>query len=345
MEQLLRGAAEYGPDEIRRLSIGDLQKGAADFKRIGDFAPSAASDFKDLHGNSFRYMIDDFGQPTKPILAYSRPLDQHEWATEWLGERMAAARMDVMGKMVKGNTFTANLSKAIMGSPDLDAVSRTRELMETQVQGSVLGTNHLGVLGAAAKGVKARDWIGRDNPTLLAASRLQQTVSNLARDNFQIEAKGLHAVSSLLDSPRNTASKLMINTYLHARPGWDLLVKKGIVQRTETALPNGTKVWKAVLADTEENATRWKEMYGSAMPKGAHLSLSNGKEVVLDQTGMDFMQALNGMTESVRLNKNQMLSAQGLKNIEHLPDYVPPPNIDGKFIGFTMDARGIPCPA
>ena len=341
VEQLLRGAAEYGPDEIRNLGLTDLMKGASDMKRIGDFAPTAASDFKTLLGNSFTYGLDEAGAPIKPILAYSRPLNPHEWAPDYLAERMAAARLDVVSKLSEGNTFTSNLQKQLLASPDFDAASRTRELMETQVQGSTLGSNHLGPLGAAAKAVKARDWIGRDNPAMLAASRIQEMVQRLARDNFQKEARGLQTIASQLDSPRNTSSKLLLNQFVAYRPGWDLAVKnKRVLTAKGQVEASGKEVTQFILDATERNQKRWQEVFGEAMPEGAVLTAPNGRAVTLDDVGLKFMTEFNRMTESVRTNKNQLLSAQGLRNIDSMPMYVPPANLDGKFIGFTMDVEG-----
>lgn len=341
VEQLLRGAAEMGGKEIRKLTLEDLKKAASDFKRIGDFAPTATSDFKSLTGNSFRYMMDRNGNPTRPILMYSRPMREVEWAPDYLTERMAAGRLNTMTALADGPTQTANLTKLLVSSPDLDAAARTRELMETQVQGSLVGTNHLGAVGAFNKATRARDWIGRDNPTLLAASRLQERVQRFGADWFSSEAKGLHTVASQLDSPRNTASKLLLNNFVAHRPGWDLLKKKGAIQTTVATLPDGkTKVTQFVLAETEQNQRRWQEVFGEAMPEDAVLTAPNGKAVGLDDMGMAFMDEFNRMTASIRENKNHLLSSQGLKQIDELPYYIPPKNINGKFIGFTQDTEG-----
>jgi hypothetical protein len=340
VEQLLRGASNWSPDEIRNMTYSDLMKGASDVKRIGDFAPTTPTDFKDLGGNSFFYMMDEAGNPTKPVLMYSRPLNEVKWSPDDLADRMAAQREYMVNRLIEGDDLTAQISKGIYSSSELDAVARTNELMEPQIQGSVLGSNHLTPGGAAIKGLKNQDWIARDNKTLLAASRIQQMVQRLARDNFQREAMGLQDVVQRLDSPRAASSKLLLNQFIAYRPGWDLQVKKKQVDTILESLDNGQEVRKFILAPTQQNQERWQQMFGEAMPEGAVLRGANGRDVVLDDVGMEFMTQFSNMTESIRTNKNKLLTAQSLKQIEKLPMYVPPSNLNGKFIGFTMDAEG-----
>jgi len=348
--QLLRGVSGMEPKDMRSLTKQDLMIGAAQTKRIGDFAPTAANDFDDLMGNSFRYMLDESGQPTRPLIGYQRSLQPFDWIPDNLADRLATRKLFTVQKMMEPlqtkqgvtETFTNSLSKALMQSPDYDIAARTHELMDPQVQGSVLGTANQTPFGAAAKAVKSRDWIGRDNPTLLAASRVQELAQRLTRDFFQREAAPLQQVAGILNSPRSAATKMLLNQFIAHRPGWDIVMdgRKAIEDNlAQVALPGGKTGYKFILQRTEQNMSRWKTMFGQEMPEGAIMPTPAGTDIVLDQTGLDFMKAFNSMTDSIRLNKNQLLKANGLNQIDHLPFYVPPTNIDGKFIGFTFDAE------
>lgn len=349
---LLRGVATMDPADMRALTKSDLMQGAATVKRIGDFAPAAASDFSDLQGNSFKYMLDEFGQPTKPLIGYQRSLTPFDWTPDNLADQLATRKLYTVQKMMEPipataktparTTFTNALSKALMQTPDFDIAARTHELMDPQVQGSTLGTANQTPFGALAKSVKSRDWIGRDNPTLLAASRVQELAQRLTRDFFQKEAAPLQQVAGTLNSPRSASTKLLLNQFIAHRPGWDIAMdgRKSVeANLAQIALPNGKTGYKFVLQPTEQNQIRWKTMFGEEMPHNAIMPTPDGRDIVLDQTGLDFMKAYNGMSDSLRENKNQLLRANGLKEIDHMPFYVPPTNIDGKFIGFTLDAE------
>jgi len=352
--RLLRGAAEFGPDEIRNMTRQDLMKAAAETKRIGDFAPSAASDFDDLTGNSFRYMLDESGNATKPLVVMKRNLQPHDWMPDNLADRLATQKMyatnqlmkpvtrKVGGQTVEVETLTNRLSKAIFGSEEFNTAARTSELMDTQIQGSLLGTANQSAAGGFFKSLKSRDWIGRDNPALLAASRVQEMVQRVTRDMFQTEAKGLQEVAGVLNSPRNASTKMLLNQFIAYRPGWELAIdkRKALMDSLgQLTLPNGKPGYKFILQNTEGNKNRWRQMFNEEMPQNAVMPTPDGRDMVLDDMGLDFMQRFNAMTDSLMDNKNQLLKANGLQGIEKMDFYVPPANIDGKFIGFTLDAE------
>lgn len=350
--QLLRGVSTMDPKDMRALTKQDLMTGAAATKRIGDFAPTAASDFDDLQGNSFKYMLDDFGQPTKPLIGYQRSLTPFDWMPDNLADNLATRKLYTVTKMMEPlpptktlparQTFTNKLSSALMQSPDYDITSRTHELMDTQIQGSTFGTANQTPFGALAKSVKSRDFIARDTPGLLAAARIQELAQRLTRDVFQREAQPLQQVAGILNSPRSAATKMLLNQFIAHRPGWDIVMdgRKAVEDNlSQVALPDNKTGYKFILQRTDKNLSRWKTMFGSDMPADAIMPNPAGQDLVLDQTGLDFMKAYNTMSDSIRDNKNQLLRANGLNQIDHLPFYVPPTNIDGKFIGFTFDAE------
>lgn len=346
IERLLRGAAEYGADKIRGMTLMELKKGASDFKRIGDFAPSAASDFESLTGSSFRYMLDEFGKPTRPLIAYKRSVLPNEWTQDNLAERMAAKKIVTVSKLTdesQSAPMTSLLTKAAISSPDFDQVARTSELMDTQIQGTVGGTANQSPFGAAAKALKNADWRDRDNPILLAATRFNNMMQRLAREQFQLDGQKLQELTGTLNSPRNAGTKLLLNQLHSFRAGWDLALQStnDLVVREG---PDGKPFYAFLLARTEKNRNRWKAQFGEEMPKGQTLVSPKGQEVVLDELGLDIQSRFNEMTDTIRSNKNSLLRSQGLREIERVDVFTPPPSLQGKYVGFTLGPDGKPVP-
>lgn len=340
IEGLLRGAGDV-PDEIRKVSLPDLKKAIADYKRIGDIQPVSAKDIESLSGTSFRFMLDESGKPIKPLLGYARPFAPHEWTKDNIAERMAARKIQVMGFLAGPNAAptTQRGATAILSSPDFDAASRTHELMETQVQGSLVGAANQGPWGTAGKSVIAREMRDRDSPIMLAASRLQNMVQTMMRGELKdVSEKAFGDTLAVLDSPRNVKTKLLLNQFHSYRGGWDLAWDSE-TKMTEFAVretPDGGVVYAPVLDTTEKNKERWRQFYGTEMPAGQTLVSPNGTEVVLDELGLDIQNRFNLVTERLRQEKNTLNRSQGLREIERVELYTPPPSIQGKFVGFTM---------
>lgn len=338
VEQLLRGMAQMPADEIRTMSLRDMQESMAQFKRIGDVAPVQPSDIEDL-GKSFKFMKDEAGNPVKPLLAYKRPFQTAEWTQEHTAERMAAAKMYTVEKMtaVDAAPITRGITSNIMASPEFDAAAQTHQLMDNQIQGGLTGSAPQSAAGGIGKATITRDWRDRDNLTMLAATRLRENVERMVRDSMKSTVEGAFQGSlSLLANPRNASSKLLLSQFHTYRPGWDI---------GEDAVKKADGMYGFWLRPTEDNATRYMQQFGREMnPKGELLRAPNDKEVVLDELGMGLQKSFNQVTESIRGEKNTLLRANGRGEIDSVPWYVPPQNTDGKFIGFTFgpDGKTIP---
>jgi hypothetical protein len=139
-----------------------------------------------------------------------------------------------------------------------------------------------------------------------------------------------------LANPRNATSKLLLNQFHTFRPGWDIATDP-------VQLDNG--MFGFMLRPTEDNAARFRTQFGREMnKKGELLRAPNEKPIVLDTLGWDIQQRFNQVTELTRSEKNTILRANGRREIEHLDHYVPPPNTNGKFIGFTFGPDDKPIP-
>ena len=333
VEKLLRGVGQYGPDRVRKMTLPEVKEAVAQIKRIDDIAPVTAKDQESLMGNSFDYMLDEAGQPIRPIFAYRRPFQQVEWSPHSLEESLAANKMLVTRTLTEAQTpLVRTISQAIESSPDLEEVTKVRELMDIQVQGSLAGSPQQGVTGAIGKSVITDEVRDRDNPILLAASRLRDTISRQTKaivDRAVSETFGdsLNRLANL----RNGASELLLNQYHSFRPGWDLsgktVTRKGA---------DGKNLHFDVLANTKENKERFKLMFEKDMQDGQVLLSPTGVEVALDDLALDIMGRIDVLSGLMLKETNSILRATGGGQVNRLFRYIPPPNTDGKLIGFVL---------
>jgi hypothetical protein len=338
VESLLRGIGQLKRADVEAMNLGEIRETMARFKRLGDVAPVQKSDLEDM-GNSFSFMLDEKGNPLKPVMVYKRPFKVAEWTQEHNAERLAAAKMNAVNAMIGADAspMTRAISQGMLASPDFDAVARTNELMDTQVQGGLAGAAPQSMVGAFGKALVSSDWRDRDNPILLAATRLREAVSRQARDFMKTTIeKAFGGELAKLANPRNATSKLLLNQFHSFRPGWDIATEP--VKRNDG-------FFGFILRPTKDNQERFRQLFNRDMnPKGQLLLAPNGKEVVLDELGLNLQQRFNMVTEAIRGEKNTILRANGRGEISQLDWYTPPPNTNNKFIGFTLGPDNKPIP-
>lgn len=338
VEALLRGVNAYGKDKLKQMPLADIKQAVAEFKRLGDLAPTTAADVESLMGNSFKYMKDESGRVVKPVLMYSRPFNVGAWTPDAVAERLAANKMRAMGVLTgqEAGPLSRQLSTSILESPDFELAGRTHELMDNQIQGSTVGAAPQTFAGAVGKGLATSEWIARDNPILLAALRLRDSVERVARDTMRTAINGAFGDSlSVLENPRNASSKLLLDQFHSYRGGWDLL---------EKTVDRGNGFHAFTLGDTQKNHARWKELYGNDMKPGQTLLAPNGREVVLDDLSLDIQKRFNTVTDLIIKEKNTLLKANGMSQIDRSTWFTPPPNTNGKLIGFVIgpDGKAVP---
>jgi hypothetical protein len=338
VEQLLRGVGTFGADEVRKMSLTQIKEEVAKFKRLGDLAPATAKDVESLTGNSFRYMLDDKGNPLKPLIAYKRPFQDASWSADHVAERIAANKIQTIKTLTDGNAdpVTKAIAAGVMQSDDFDLAARTHELMDTQIQGSIAGVAPQNPFGAARNALVSSEWRDRDSPIMLAATRLRETVNRQVRDFMKVTVETAFGDSlSLLKNPRNASSKVLLDQFHTFRSGWDVAAKP---------VKNADGFWSFNLLETPENKKRFKEVFGAELAEGQPLLSPTGKEVVLDELGLSVQQRFNSVTETVRQMKNTLLRANGRSEIATRQWFTPPPGTQGKYIGFVLgpDGRVVP---
>lgn len=337
VESLLRGMAQIPEDELRKMTLPEIRSTMGRFKRVGDMAPVQSVDVEDL-GTSFNFLKDSKGNPIKPLIVYKRPFKSNEWTTEHNAERLAAAKAFTSQRLTDeaAAPMTRAISASVLSNPDFDAAARTHELLDSQIQGSLRGAAPQTASGAFGKMFITSDWRDRDNPILLAATRIRESVNRMARDTMKAAIEGaFEGRLGLLANPRNASSKLLLNNFHSFRAGWDIAAKPH-------ARSDG--FFSFILRDTADNRERFLREHGREMGENQSLLAPNGKEVVLDELGMDIQTRFNKVTELVRSEKNTLLRSNSRSEIDHLDWYVPPGNLQGKYIGVTLgpDGKAVP---
>lgn len=336
-DTLLRGAANLGTDQLRGMPLTDVKQAIGEVMNVKSMTQLNGQD-ADTIGNSFKFMQDDFGKPVKPLLIYKRPIVPEDWSQDALTNQLAARKGQVMASLTSNTSapYTSGLTSTLLQDNDTQIAMNTHNLMDNQIQGSVVGTAPQSFFGQIGQSLRTADMTARDTPELLAASRLQDKTQRLARDNFQqVASNAFGGAQNALKNPRNTASALLLDQFHSFRSGWDLNAKP---------LTSDDGFSRFVLGNTEANRSRWLTQYGTEMPSGQTLIGPNGKEVVLDQLGLDMQTRFNTLSESLRQEKNSLLQARGLQQIDSQNWYTPPPNINGKYIGFAMGPDNKPIP-
>lgn len=338
VEALLRGAGEYGVKDLRGMSRTELQDAVAKYRKIGGFVDAASESDRSLQGRSFMFGMDESGQPIKPILMYKRPINNEiDWNVDTLAERMAIHKQTMVQTLVGSQApLSASLTRSLMDNPDFDQAARTHEILETQLQGNVVGGAPDSFTGAVGNALVTSEWRDRDAPTLLAASRVRDQVDRLSRAMMKTVVDEAFGDSlSLLKNPRNAKSQLLLNQFHSFRSGWDLKAKPVVREDGMVAF---------ALAKTPANAERFKAQFGRDMADGQTLVNSDGKEIVLDQLGLKIQESFNQVGSRLIEEKNTLLRAMGRGQINSQPWYTPPPNTRGKLIGFTLGPDKKPVP-
>lgn len=343
IEVLLRNATGKKIDD---LTYTELVTGIREVRKINGLQAEAKDKVEGLAGDMFKFMVDNQGRPIQPILGYRRPLAPFDWSKEDLAERLAMRKSLVRDKLIdkESGEITSTLTRTLLDEPDFITSAQVQGLQDSQLQSMLPGFATAApqtARGNFLQSVVSREWRDRDNPILLAAARIRDKGERIVRAFMQARVeKALGDVVTRVNGPRNLQSRLLLNQYFSFRPGWDL--KKELKQIT---LPNGQTAFEFELDPKSVlNQRRWKSQYGEEMPEGAAMRTPQGKPMVVDELGREFLQRFNTLTDDYMKEKNSILRATGLGKINHQAHYAPPPNMKGKYIGFTLDAERNPVP-
>lgn len=350
---VLRGLADV--KDPQTLSYQDLVKGVKDARNVAGLADESFDRSDELVGNGFKFMLDDKGKEMQPFVVFKRPTEKFTWTRDDLATRLATSKalfqQNLMDK--EAGYLTSQVGQMVYNSPEFREVSQVSGLNDMQVQSTIPGLSGKAPQTTTASllnDVTQREWRDRDNPVLLAASRLNDMVDRLTRSVMEREIKGnLGDVVERINGPRNSQSKLLVNQYLSFRNGWDFeMTGRGASRTVATQKaypPQGKALTQFVLdSKSEANQMRWRKTFGTEMPEKAVLTAPNGTPVGVDDLGFEFLTRFSNLANGINKEKNTLLRAQGLSEIKTQPLYAPPPNTKGKYLAFVLDHNNRPVP-
>lgn len=337
---ILRGAAKYGPDEIRKMSLEELKDSIAELQRLSDLAPTRGVDQQTL-GNSFTYMMDKNGNAMTPIVVMQRPAKPFEWIKDNFVDRIATQQIvqrNILLSPEHSDEFTRSVAAEIYQNPDAIQATATHELNELQLQGAFTASAPNSIRGAAANSLLTTEMIARDAPTIAAAARLRDTVDRVVGNRTtKMFTETLRENLNQLANPRNRTSVMLLDNFHSHASGWDIL------RENQVAGKDGP-MFTFTLANNDVNRERWMRQFGTKMPEDANLVDARGNTIMLDELGMDTQRRFNQLSESMRQAKNSLLRSRGMREIESQKFYVPSPSLRDKFVAFAYgpDGRAIP---
>lgn len=352
IEVVLRGLNTKPMDD---LTYADIVQGITQARQINGMTALTKDRGDTTLGNMFDFMLDDSGNSMKPLVAWKRPVQPFEWTKDNLAERMAIHKLEIRAALTdpKAGAMTRTLTANMLNDPDFIAASQVTGLQDSQLQSFLPGfssaapqSTRMGILND----VTSREWRDRDNVTLLAAARLRDKLERQTRAQMKARVEGaMGDVISRIDGPRSGGSKLLLNQALTFRSGWDLSVKKikgeEIPQIVTGTLKDGRTVRMLKLdPKSVSNQRRWKQAFGRELQDGDVLTAPNGTKIGLDDLSWEFWNRFHTLAQDINREKNTLNKAMGLGEIRSVPLYSPPPNLRGKYVGFTLDLNNKPVP-
>lgn len=328
-------------DQIRGTDYLEIIKGLNDSKRITQFTEETADTLDDLQGNSFNFLMDREGTPIKPIVAYKRPLAPTDWTRDSLFVRQATKSANLREHLVgeSADPITREIAAALMANPNTAEARRVMELADDQGRSFIPGFRNSApqtTTGSLINAVTTRERRDVDNLVMLAASKVKETETRVTNSIMkQIITNAMGDNISLVNSPRNIETKMLLNQFHTFRPGWEL-ARDPIA----TTLPSGKAGYKFVLDHESAVNKKWfKENFGRDLNKGQVLLSPNGTEIVLDELGMDTLNRMQNVHKAEIAMKNTLLRSQGLQELKEVPLYAAPANDKGKFVAYVFDLQ------
>lgn len=329
-------------DEVRNAGHMTVLKAINDARKIMGLTDETVDSVKSLHGESFTFLRQHNGEPTAPVLAMRRPLTPYQWTRDDLLVRQAMKqgnlRQELMGEAA--DPYSRALAEVLSNDPTFSLSRAVQDLADDQHRSSVPGFTDAApqsTRGALINAFTFRSRRDVDSPVMLAQSRQQELKTRVAQAAVkEIFERNMGESISIITSNRNARSLMLLNQFGSFRGGWQLAKKP-----VETTLPSGEKGFQFVLDEKSVlNQRRFKQLHGRELVKGQALLSPEGRSIVLDELSMDVLARMQLVHKETLAAKNTALRSQGLPQIDEQAWYWPPPNLKGKYVGFTRDLDG-----
>ena len=328
-------------DEVRAMPHEDIVKLLNDSKKITQFTDETMDTIDELQGNSFNFLMDRDGNPIKPIIGYKRPLSPQDWTRDELFTRQAMKAAYVRDTLVgpSADPITREIVNAIMANPNAAEARRVMELADDQARSFVPGFRESApqtTTGSFMNAITSRERRDVDNLIMRAASIVKEDESRITSAVMRgMVSEIMGDAITIVNSPRNVQSKLLLNQFHTFRPGWDIARKP-----TKVQLPDGNTGYQFILDHESATNAKWfQERHGRQLKEGQPLLNPNGTEIVLDELGMDTLNRMQKIHGAEIAMKNTLLRSHGLPELKEVPFYAAPPNDKGKFVAYVFDLQ------
>lgn len=321
----LKGAAtDQGTmgELIRALDLNKVVDGL-------DILPPDMGATRRLNGEMFSWNRDKDGNFLKPTLVMFNPKNQIKEITrksiDEAKSAQIAERMGILTDRTKAS-FVHNLARSLVESPELNMARKVSSLITEQVTG--LGN----ALSQMAGEFLPKRFLHRDNPILLAASRLLENVTRAADMDFRqmMETTGLQKVLTAMDTPGKAALAAQLDEFASLRPGWDLAKPIEVEPGWWAFQLENTDVNKALLGvDKIEN--------GDFM-----MNLRIGKPIMLSTEAMEALVGYGKVTSKLLDGSNTIRKAKGRTPTNAKSFFMPTQDTKGKLVGFVFDENNRP---
>lgn len=326
---------------VRESDPASILAGLNGARKILGLTDETAPTLESLMGNSFRFLMGRDNNPFEPILGMRRPMAPYQWTRDEMLVRQGLKQGNLRNHLL-GDTadeYSRLLAQTMTQDPSFAISRNVQELADDQHRSMVPGFRDSApqtTRGAFMNAITSRGRRDVDNPTMLALSRQRELATRATQAHVQQVFQRVMGDSiSEITSTRNAKSLMLMNQFGSFRGGW--VLKEKPVQMT---LPDGTTGYSFALDEKSVlNQRRFQQTYNQKLEKGQALLSPEGRTIVLDQLSMDVLTRMQGVHNETLAAKNTALRSQGLPEIQRQHWYWPPPNLKGKYVGFTFDAE------
>ncbi len=347
IETLFRGAPDR---DLSTVTYQDLVKGISDVRQINGMTDLAKDRGDRTLGNMFTFNLGNDGNPLERLVAWKRPFAPFQWVKDDLSERMA------MNKAVTRATLTdatagpmsRDLTQKLLASPNFQQALKVESLQDIQMAPSTPffgSASPQTTRGAVLNDLVYREARDRDNPVLLASARAQSDNSRATLAWMQKKVQAIVDVNDRISATGAAKSETLLNQFLtFRRGGWEFLkdpkTKKAMIK--PITFPDGSAGHTFALdPKSSANQSAWKQMFGREMnAAGEVLTAPNGRAIAVDDLGKEWLDVSDFLAKDINKERNTLLRARGLGNINSTDYYAFPPNLDGKIVGFTIGPDG-----
>ena len=327
--------------EVRKLSYAELERILQSAKQVKGLTDDTLSSFDKVSGNSFAFMRDYNGEMIQPMVAARKEFAPDRWSRDQLLVQQGLTQATIMTRLMgqTADSLNRELTALLSQSPSYAEARKVLELADDQSRSFLPGLQNTAPQHEANRlfnkivPTTRRDV---DDPVRQAATTIREMATKIT--NAQIRdtiEKNMGDLITVINSPRNVTSKFLLDQFATSRPGWELLREPALTKDSRG------KVYYKFMLDHESavNKNRFEAMFGKPLTKGQALLTAEGKEVILDDLGMQYRRGMQKVHKTRLDAKNTLLRARGMRQILEVPWFVESASDKGKFVAYQFDGQ------